>query len=109
MNDATKEQVKPDGKGREIAQLVKDDLKVFNASEVITNWREMYSILLTLAVRFTDRKTVIQDVEERAQLGEKRYGERLRAFNSRDARLDLYQEVLDALMYCRQVIEEGGE
>jgi len=36
------------------------------------------------------------------------YGEPLRAHNGRVALVDLYQEVLDAAMYVRQLIEERG-
>lgn len=46
------------------------------------------------------------DLEERAQKGERAYGERLKANNGRDALVDLYQELLDACCYCRQMIEE---
>lgn len=46
------------------------------------------------------------DIEARVQLGEQRYGERLRANNGRDALMDMYQESLDLCMYFRQLIEE---
>lgn len=49
---------------------------------------------------------VIQDIESRAQLGERMYGERLRAFNGRNSLLDAYQEALDQCMYLRQTLEE---
>jgi hypothetical protein len=49
---------------------------------------------------------VKQDLERRMEVGQKKYGERLRPFNGRDALLDLYQEVLDAAMYCRQMLYE---
>jgi len=67
---AAKPQVKPQGKGAEIAELVK------------------------------------ADIEARAQMGETKYGERLRANNGRNALMDLYQEILDAAMYIRQRLEE---
>jgi hypothetical protein len=47
-----------------------------------------------------------RDLEARAQLGEKKYGERLKAFNGRDASVDAYQEDLDLCDYVRQKIEE---
>lgn len=46
------------------------------------------------------------DLEERAKKGEKAYGERLKAHNGRDAMVDLYQELLDAVCYLRQLLEE---
>jgi hypothetical protein len=49
---------------------------------------------------------VKEDLERRMQVGERKYGERLKPFNGRDALLDLYQEILDAAMYCRQMLYE---
>lgn len=46
------------------------------------------------------------DLEARAVVGEKKYGERLKVDNGRDVLTDLYQEILDAACYCRQEIEE---
>ena len=46
------------------------------------------------------------DLEARAVLGEKTYGQRLKANNGRDALVDAYQEALDLVMYLRQAIEE---
>ncbi len=49
---------------------------------------------------------VIADMEERREFGKAKYGEGLTAFNGRDALQDLYQELLDAVVYVRQAIEE---
>lgn len=49
---------------------------------------------------------VIADMRDRDQLGRERYGTPLQAFNGRDAMVDLYQELLDAVAYVRQVIAE---
>lgn len=49
---------------------------------------------------------VIADMKERDRIGEQRYGTRLQANNGRDALVDLYQELLDAAVYTRQLIEE---
>lgn len=49
---------------------------------------------------------VVQDMHERKQLGIKRYGTALQAFNGRDALQDAYEEALDLAIYLRQVIEE---
>ena len=49
---------------------------------------------------------VLADLTNRALEGKKKYGEPLLAHNGRNALWDLYQELLDAAMYIRQVIEE---
>jgi hypothetical protein len=51
---------------------------------------------------------VCADIEARAQLGQKKYGERLLPNNGRDALTDAYQEALDLAMYLRQAIEESA-
>lgn len=52
---------------------------------------------------------VIADIEERRRVGIARYGTPLQTFNGRDALIDLYQELLDAVMYTRQLIEERAD
>lgn len=49
---------------------------------------------------------VIADMDVRDHVGRARYGMPLQAHNGRDALVDLYQELLDAVVYMRQVIEE---
>ena len=49
---------------------------------------------------------VKQDIDARIAQGIATYGEPLRAFNGRNATKDLYEELLDAAMYVRQVLEE---
>ena len=51
---------------------------------------------------------VIQDMIARKAQGIERYGTPLKADNGRDALVDLYQELLDACAYVRQLIEEGN-
>lgn len=52
---------------------------------------------------------VIADIEARRQVGISRYGTALQPFNGRDALRDLYEELLDACCYIKQVlIERGG-
>lgn len=46
------------------------------------------------------------DLDRRAFVGEQKYGEKLKAFNGRDALMDAYQEALDLVCYLRQAIEE---
>lgn len=49
---------------------------------------------------------VTQDQRDRAEVGKKKYGTYLRAYNGRDALMDAYQEALDLCMYLRQAIYE---
>jgi hypothetical protein len=49
---------------------------------------------------------VKKDLEDRAEVGNKKYGTYLMTHNGRDALMDLYQELLDSVMYIRQLIEE---
>lgn len=50
---------------------------------------------------------VKQDLVDRAEMGEKKYGEKLKPFNGRSALVDAYQEALDLCMYLRQAIYEA--
>lgn len=50
---------------------------------------------------------IARDHEKRIDWGEKKYGQRLRTNNGRNALLDAYQEVLDFLSYLMQAILEG--
>lgn len=50
---------------------------------------------------------VREDLIARAEIGEKKYGTKLRVRNGRRAIVDLYQELLDALMYSMQAKMEG--
>lgn len=49
---------------------------------------------------------VLKDIEARVKAGKQKYGTLLQSHNGRDALWDLYQELIDAAMYIRQVIEE---
>lgn len=49
---------------------------------------------------------VCQDLRDRADTGELKYGCRLQPFNGRDALTDAYQEALDQSNYLRQAIHE---
>ena len=51
---------------------------------------------------------VIADLQSRLEVGVKRYGQPLRAFNGRDPLQDLYEELLDACVYLRQLMEESA-
>src|SRR5271168_1041775 len=52
---------------------------------------------------------IAEDVEARIRIGEKKYGKRLQSFNGRDALKDLYDEVLDALNYSKQLEIENKD
>jgi len=52
---------------------------------------------------------IAEDVEARIRIGEKKYGKRLQSFNGRDALKDLYDEVLDALNYSKQLEIENRD
>ena len=52
---------------------------------------------------------VLADLQERAEIGKEKYGTYLRANNGRDALWDLYQELLDGVMYIRQLIIERDQ
>ena len=52
---------------------------------------------------------VIQDLRLRAEVGESKYGVRLYSYNGRDALIDLYEELLDALVYAVQYDMEAGD
>lgn len=49
---------------------------------------------------------VLKDIKDRDEYGLKKYGTRLQPFNGKDGLVDLYQELLDAVVYIRQVIYE---
>ena len=49
---------------------------------------------------------VIADLNRRLSVGVERYGQPLQAHNGRDALTDLYEELLDACVYLKQVIWE---
>ncbi len=49
---------------------------------------------------------VIADMHTREQTGIERYGTALHPHNGRDALRDLYEELLDGVMYVRQLIAE---
>lgn len=52
---------------------------------------------------------VIEDLKLRDAFGIKKYGTTLKTNNGRSALIDLYQEILDAAMYCKQLLMEQGD
>jgi hypothetical protein len=49
---------------------------------------------------------VSKDFQERAEFGYAKYGTYLQPHNGRDVLKDLYQELMDSLIYTRQLIYE---
>ena len=49
---------------------------------------------------------VIKDIEERRQMGIRKYGTALQPFNGRDALKDAYEECLDQAIYLKQAMVE---
>lgn len=49
------------------------------------------------------QEMVIEDIKERLTVGISRYGTGLQPFNGRDSGRDFYEEILDAVMYAKQV------
>lgn len=49
---------------------------------------------------------VLEDVKKRDDFGLKKYGTHLQPHNGRDTLLDIYEELLDAVVYIRTLIEE---
>ena len=52
---------------------------------------------------------VMADMRNRAEVGKERYGRYLETFNGRDGLRDLYEELLDAAMYVKQLMMEDEE
>jgi hypothetical protein len=52
---------------------------------------------------------VLADIQDRIEMGCKKYGTKLQTFNGRNALWDAYQEALDLVMYLRQAILETEE
>lgn len=62
------------------------------------------------AYRHSRYRLVIQDIQARGEMGKQKYGTYLMTHNSRNADLDLYQELCDAIAYSTQgMLEEEDE
>jgi hypothetical protein len=51
-------------------------------------------------------EAVMLDLHERREYGRRKYGTELMTNNGRDALLEIYQELLDATMYTKQLLME---
>lgn len=54
------------------------------------------------------RDEVIRDIEELCQRRHVKYGTHLQPHNGRDALVDLYEELIDACLYIKQLMMERG-
>jgi hypothetical protein len=70
---------------------------------------EMMSDVFRLLQKFAAPAEIMRDLSARSREGVRKYGTRLKSHNGRDARLDLYQELLDAFMYATQEMLEGED
>lgn len=52
---------------------------------------------------------VMADIEERKQFGIRKYGTALQAHNGRSMLKDLYEELLDACIYIRGLLQEAQD
>jgi hypothetical protein len=52
---------------------------------------------------------LIPHIEDRRQFGLEKYGTLLQVGNGRDALKDAFQEALDAIVYLKQAILDGGK
>lgn len=52
-------------------------------------------------------RKVAKDMKDRHEVGVARYGTPLQANNGRDALVDAYQEILDSIVYLKQVLVEN--
>ena len=52
---------------------------------------------------------VIKDMNARNEFGKNKYGVALKPFNGRDSLLDIYEELLDAVVYIKNLIIERGK
>lgn len=58
-------------------------------------------------IPYTALTPLREDLLARAEMGLKKYGTKLRVNNGRKAAVDLYQEVMDGIMYAMQARMEG--
>ena len=104
---ATQRQPKPTGNGRLVLS--------YAINQVQTDSQKKDKVIRHILLALThldphrDIYTIAHDLSSRARQGEQKYGTMLRENNGRDAMSDLYQEILDAIMYRTQMLMEEGE
>jgi len=114
-NIATRKQAAPTGDGADITVLARKDFETVTLQVPERGLATIYAWLQSAAAEVRNHfshqllcplDSLQEDLEARAAMGAAKYGTRLRAHNGRDALIDLYQELLDALVYARQYLEE---
>jgi hypothetical protein len=92
--------------GGPIADAVDPLLREFDASRGRPKLREGDQPLPTGDESLPDiQSMVIADIEARRQVGIQRYNQALRPFNGRNTMQDFYEELVDATIYARSVLE----
>ena len=67
----------------------------------------VWKLVMLDVVSFSSESTsLLKDMRDREELGIKKYGTPVQAFNGRDCLIDAYQEMLDCVVYLRQKLEE---
>lgn len=113
-------QARPRGRGIDVAEAVKESVRGYVPRLHPPLWRNekshqmltiiAASMLLDSGVGFgAIAGRIVGDIEARVSMGARKYGERLTTHNGRDAALDAYQEVLDAILYTGQKQLESGD
>lgn len=96
---AVDQQQAPTGEGEIIYKLVADKIHTMMVAATI---KPGVSIISPVNLQ-----RLWADLDARSEMGLKKYGTYLRGNNGRSARVDLYQEVCDAIMYSMQARQEG--
>ena len=72
-------------------------------------WPQVIDDVTNIAFPKDLAQEIAKDMQERHEVGVKRYGTALQPYNGRNPVVDAYQEVLDSIVYLKQaLIEERG-
>ena len=74
---------------------------------ISTDEPSVHDLLIQHLSKRTIASSLISHVRDRKEFGLQKYGTILQASNQRDHRNDIFQELLDALIYSQQGIERG--
>lgn len=72
------------------------------------SWHPAIQPMVVEELEYDGYEELANDIHERAEMGKQKYGTLLKPFNGRNALNDLYQEVLDAIVYMRQALYEDS-
>lgn len=119
MSAVVEPQPKPTGNGEDVHEALEYDIQCL-IQGVDPKIPEQLMATLTLAceakatLAYTEDqpshvvlKDVLADLSDRIDVGEQKYGTRLKTNNGRDPILDAYQKLLDASHYLKQAQIEG--